>query len=133
MNKVDTLRREFVYPGHPLVIAFLMTKTYDGLSAALAPTDHNRYHALGSQYIPGAGGNVYAAIDFLGWIRKGTFSIEESILHADKYWKSCDGMFQRNEKRTQDETYHDVWKRGQAQADELKPALMDRLVSWIKH
>lgn len=89
------LRDNFVYPGHPLVIAVAIMETYDSLDAANERTEHadgfSCPEALSDSRIPGAGGCVYSALDLLNHIRIGHRDIEGFIEAADELWGDIDG------------------------------------------
>jgi hypothetical protein len=87
----------YVYPGQPLVIACYILEKYSSLDEANKLGD--RYpNALEDSDIPGAGGNIYGAIDLLYKI-KGT-PLEDvkdlALMYSNDYWKSCDSMFSYN-------------------------------------
>lgn len=106
---VDLIQRQdFVYPGHPLVIAWFITKHYRNLEDADAPLTG----ALGDMCIPGAGGCVHAALDCLWRLRNG-LCMMEAIDFANYHWKI-----------DRDNGYADVYLEGMEQASKVLPELM---------
>lgn len=76
-----------IYPGHPLTIATaILTKYGANLDSAFETTVHRYPNALTDDDIPGAGGEVYLALDLLDSIRKGRLTVSEAIEDADKTW-----------------------------------------------
>mgnify|MGYP006352853343 FL=1 len=116
--QLDILGEPFVYPGHAVTIALLIIHAFPSLEAAEAKGD-NFPAALEASLIPGAGGNVYSALTLLRRMRDG-MTWHEAIENADGGWKSCD-----------DHYGSERWKRGQAQADRMKPYLHDRVGAWL--
>jgi hypothetical protein len=82
-----------IYPGHPLTIAYLIVNAYPSLVAAIRKSDQTTYpDALSNGNIPGAGGNVLVALDFL---RKAVIEhapINDVIDHANSFWANCDSQ-----------------------------------------
>lgn len=112
-------RFDVVYPGHPLVIAYVISKVYTNPSAALEKTEHNAHHALGSLDVPGAGGEVWAAIDVIKGLRDG---------------KSPDSVLQLADHRWEMTTFNghkDAYVDGQLQADEVKTKL-NEILTWVQ-
>ena len=117
--QLDVLGSEpCVYPRHAVTIALLIIHAFPSLEAAEAK-GREFPRALESNTIPGAGGNVYNALALLGHLRNG-MTWREAIEIADGAWKSCD-----------DHYGSERWKRGQAQADRMKPLLHDRVGAWL--
>ena len=75
----------FVYPGHPLVLGFLIMRRFQDYASANAPTGHGFSEALGCNDISGAGCHVNAAMNMLKMGSQGK-SIEEMIDYANQYW-----------------------------------------------
>lgn len=110
------------YPGHPITIAWAIVNRFASLAEATTiPSPGMSPAALSSSDIPGAGGNVYAALDFLGWLQRG-IGWDEAVARADAMWARCDDQCRRDPER---------WMRGQEQADRYKPLLLAR-ASWWK-
>jgi hypothetical protein len=79
--------RDYIYPGHPITIAVAIMEDFTSLSLA-TEKGHNAPKALESSSIPGAGGNVYSALDIL------KRPVDESINLADDIWRSyCSNGF----------------------------------------
>lgn len=68
--ELETLKDFAVYPGHPVVVAFLIMKKYQNLAEA-TKTGHSFPHALEDNDIPGAGGNIYSALSLLAELKEG--------------------------------------------------------------
>lgn len=78
----------FVYPGHPLVIATCILRTFDSFAEASARSGNHSYpEALTHSAIPGAGGEVYQALDFLKRILEGRLDPKEALSFASERWK----------------------------------------------
>ena len=101
---------KFVYPGHPITIAYICTQVYSKLGDAIAPTTDNPHHALGNNDIPGAGGNVYAAISLIQGYLEGQ-NLDYLFDRADESWARCDNQSRYDPAN---------WKAGQDQANSLK-------------
>jgi hypothetical protein len=108
----------FVYPGHAVTLALFIVHAFDTLEAA--ETKGRDYPAaLESHLIPGAGGNVYGALDLLRRLKDG-MRWGLALKGADDAWASCDGH-----------PGTDRWLKGQEQADWLKMSLHDRVGTWL--
>ncbi len=112
-----------VYPGHPVTIAWVIVQAFPTFDSAFKNTEFDFPAALGSPDIPGAGGCVYGALDFLSSLRKGTCSEVEAFRRADEYWTTTD------DNRTQ---YPEKWQEGQKQADRIKELLRAHRGWWKK-
>ena len=150
-----------VYPGHPITVAYLITRCFPNYEAAFAKSENSDYsNALSSSKIPGAGGNVRAAMELLHNLRDGTFAAvagkgrfkelssewEAAMKWADDDWRRCDGQADgggswgrddwkpriggTGERCSPKEYYIDRWRRGQEQADKIKPLLEERDFWW---
>ena len=124
----DILDEPAVYPGHPITLACLIANLYPSLDAAeVVPTDQARVHrypaALEDHRIPGAGGNVWDALELLRRLRSG-HSVETVIAWADETWAYCDGQATTERLRGR-------WDQGQRQADHLK-GNMPGLAAWTR-
>ncbi len=96
-----------VYPAHPVTVSAFIMFHFESLEEANKRSGINDYpNALSSQKIPGAGGDVYMALDFLNKkreineeffnecnnryieIRKHDHphTSESGVLEAEKYW-----------------------------------------------
>lgn len=123
MNEREILDGEnAVYPGHPLTIAYLIINTYTSLAEAAKKSERTEFKdALSNGDIPGAGGNVYNALDFLDYVVNGRLSMKQAIGLANTMWANCDGQANGNIQR---------WKRGQEQADRILDRLTKQLEDW---
>lgn len=110
--------KEMVYPGHPVVIAYLITQQYPNYHAAAGRDPGSHYErALVSCEIPGAGSHVGAALDLLHFLCNG-ISWEMAINNADNFWEAV----------TKGNTA--IW--GQQQAEQIKPLLKAKSAWWSK-
>ena len=118
-------RHDAVYPGHPITVALLITRTFPSFEAAQAG-------ALQSAEIPGAGGNVHQALDLLVQARGGV-PLDEAFRLADRAWATCDGQADGGPAGDHDSRTHFIerWERGQIQADSVKGELRTMLTGWI--
>lgn len=109
-------KHDAIYPGHPTTIALFIVNRFPSFAAA-TERGHEYAAALESNDIPGAGGNVAAALDFLAAMIKGTMPPTAAVAYADEAWRqSCYKAESLNP--------------GQAQADALMPELMEKLKTW---
>lgn len=110
-----------IYPGHPIVIAWIIINTFDSWTTATAKREGAQYcEALSNAEIPGAGGNVYAAIDLLSNIFKGV-SYDAAFECASEWWASCDSQMTCNPRR---------WEEGQDQADRVLERFAAKIATW---
>ena len=80
------------YPGHPLVIAARIATMYPDLQAALIRhTAGQPPEALINSQVPGAGGNVHAALDVPGYWKKGLK--DHALDYGRRYWQTSAGPF----------------------------------------
>lgn len=127
---IDILGEASVYPGHPTVLAYLILLAYaDNINEAFARGRQYPNALEDVRRIPGAGGNVYAALDVIRYVRDGTLSVEEAIEWADKQWAACDS--QRDGWRTDAPDVTAVrrarWQAGQNQADRFRERVVEEL------
>lgn len=109
-----------VYPGHPLVIAFLITHVFESLADAtfVDPTQTCAYSAaLTSSAIPGGGGEVYQALDLLRLIQKGV-TPTDAVAYIRERWNGGG--------------HAKAIEPGQQQADQITEAFIERVQEWIK-
>lgn len=116
------LTGDVVYPGHPVVVALCVVSRFDSYEKAIEPMSKGTPRALGDLHIPGSGGCVYLALELLKRLRNGS-SWEDSIQWADEAWARVDDQRSRDKGR---------WKKGQDQADGLKPRLLKFKAWWQK-
>lgn len=110
------LRRETVYPGHPLVVAtFILSKYGDDLEKAFAPNEFNNAAALADGDIPGAGDCVDSALDLLRDVMDGATTPTQAIEAAKKRWSyeraNCG--------------YAEALRAGEWQAAQLEPEFLE--------
>lgn len=117
-NLATYLRGAAVYPGHAVVLAYIIMDEFPSYAAAMKKDKGVEYvNALTSDKVPGAGGCVQAALDLLREAR--LLSIEAAIFRADERWVSeTSGGYLK---------YREL---GQAQADGLKPHLIAKFANW---
>lgn len=116
MNRdYELLGEVAVYPGHPITLAYLITQVFLSYeeAAKISAGDFFCPAALGSSDIPGAGACVYEALSLLQDFY-GLHTLEEAFSAADRYWSSTDSQAERDPER---------WRKGQEQADRVKPLL----------
>ena len=113
------LGRTTIYPGHPVVMALLITHLFDDLASAATPTEHGWSAAVGSSDIPGGGGEVASGLNLLIKVAAGECSLDEAIAWGDERWalSKAGGHADRVEP-------------GQCQAELAKPLLRTRLQTW---
>lgn len=105
----------YVYPGHPLTIACYIMENYSSLSEARSKgIQHPK--ALEDSRIPGAGGNVYAALEILAQ------PVEESVGRANQIWQQYCG-----------EAYADRYDEGMAEAASLASRYRELREKWRSH
>jgi len=125
MYESKVLDGEFsVYPGHPLVIAYIIINNYPNLEAALKKSENSVYcRALTDCNIPGAGGNVHSAIDFLVNVKNDMPMMDLAIARANLWWAGCDGQLSNP-------NLFNRWLAGQEQADRFMERLKSKLPEW---
>lgn len=116
---------QVVYPGHPLVIAYLIVERYASLREALRGSTGGYPAALVSARIPGAGGNVHAALDFLERVIDSRLPFEDAVKHANAWWAACDSQATSDALIVR-------WRSGQTQADQILDLLQQRLSNWSR-
>jgi hypothetical protein len=125
----DNLRLEYevfgnegtVYPGHPTSLALLIMMTFDSFVAASTRHPQQPYPAaLGSQSIPGAGGNVYSALELLAYARK--HGAKAALEWGDACWRRAVGP----------DNFGDRYEPGQAQADAIKEKFRALATDWLQ-
>lgn len=126
MNDYELFREHFgtpevaVYPGHPITLAWIITKVFPTFEEAFKTTEYNWAAALGSIDVPGAGGCVHNALHVLQMLQQGE-PLETAFAFADDMWARTDTQKENDPKR---------WKEGQEQADKVKPLLRQRESWW---
>jgi hypothetical protein len=107
-----------VYPGHPLVLATVIMRTFPDFATANAPTPYGWPLALGDCRIPGAGDHVYAAMRCLQIGADGG-SIDEMVAYARAYW--TEGEAGGHTKNVE---------AGVAQAQAIEPKFRELAAAW---
>lgn len=132
----DLLGESAVYPGHPVTVALCIIRHFPSLAAATnrGPADvwgHAPPNALSDSTIPGAGGNVYLALDLIQVLAKG-IDFDTALANADKDWANCDSQAKGGFTGEKDKDYYvKRWQEGQAQADRFKVALREEIGRWL--
>jgi len=120
-TELEILGEHLVYPGHPIAIAWLIIQNFPGIKAASnSQKDGGTTSpaAVRSQEIPGAGGNVYAGLDFLHHLKLGV-PFEEAVEEANRVWK-CYTSYYKDDRRD----------KGQVQADRCIPLIATKKGWW---
>lgn len=130
-SDLEILGEASVYPGHPITVGLIIMETYDSYSDANHTPERSEQDkkwgysscpdALSNGDIPGAGGCVYAALDFLKLALE--TGVDEAIQQADKVWGVIDDQKKMNPARYQE---------GQDQADKIKDRVRTKLATWGK-
>jgi hypothetical protein len=84
------LNEPFVYPGHPLVLAYLIVNLYPTYESALAHPPLLFQPARVCAQLPGAGWNIRAACDLLEKLHKGE-DWYTLVFQADAWWTHWTG------------------------------------------
>lgn len=139
-NDLEILGEFSVYPGHPVTIAYLITKLYHNYEEAAKRTEYGFPVALGDNRIPGAGGNVYTALSLLEYLKNGTFCKRAedkglsiwgtALAWADEQWASCDSQAKGGYNTKNPDYYIKRCQEGQQQADKFKPLLKEQETWW---
>lgn len=82
---MSVLGEPVVYPGHPVALAVLIMAKYPSLEAAETKTG-SHCAALSDQDIPGAGGNVWMALDLLRMCRQ--VPVSEALELIERRWNN---------------------------------------------
>lgn len=114
-------REGTVYPGHPVSIAYLVMRSFPDFATAATRTEGRTFPAaLGSGSIPGAGSNVYAALDTLSHALK--YGIDAGLAYGDDYWSGCASGCNYGERHAP----------GQQQADSIKAPFRELFATWAR-
>lgn len=118
----DLFEELVVYPGHPVTLAHLIVQNYPSLEVAQAKGEHfSRIEE--DERSPGAAGHNDFAVQFLTDLDNGK-SWEEVVAWADDLWARCDDQKHSTQ-------YKERWRRGQIQADAIKPILYEATRAWL--
>lgn len=104
------------YPGHPVVIAYLITQKYQSLNEA-SKKGISYPRASEDKDIPGAANSVYAALEFLYRLRDANF--DTAYKEAQETWKTIAHGYN-----------DDVIAHGAKQALIVKEKVIEKLKSW---
>lgn len=83
----EVLGEHAIYPGHAAALACEIALVFDAPAEAFAPTEHSWCQALAHNDVSGAGGNVYAAVEFLLRLQRGE-PLADVLAWADAGWRS---------------------------------------------
>lgn len=117
----DLSGSDFVYPGHPLVVATVIMKTYPDFQSANKPTGLGFGEAVGDNNVPGAGCHVGAAMRVLQLGSEGC-SVDEIVRWAREYWE--EGQAGGHTKYV---------GSGVAQARAIEPHFRELAAQWFAH
>lgn len=114
------LEEDLIYPGHPMVLAYLIVRRYPTYQAAMERKDCGPPAALQDPDIPGSGGHIWTALECL------------ELLHTvpvDTVWKYANQSWQQ----LCSNSYRIIIPAGQAQADAIREKLLSNLVAkkWL--
>lgn len=110
-----------VYPGHPNALALIIMEKYTSYAAATEKEEGKQYSpALCDDDIPGAGGNVYSALDLLAMMLK--VGPEEAFAHGNQMWVRMVGPGTGNIEK--------AFEPGQAQVDRIADVFLEKARSW---
>lgn len=132
LHDFQILGEHAVYPGHPITLALLVVNNFASLDEAKSREGRTFPAALECSHIPGAGGNVYSALDFLHHLKH--LSWDDAVKIADDYWFNCDsqgkGGYPMPGRKHDPKYWIKRCKEGQAQADRLKKQLQLKVKTW---
>lgn len=121
--------RDYIYPGHPLVVAYCVLKVFPSAKAALAPSfdkETSRPHGwsamIGCGSIPGSGDAAYNGERVLAAIWTGRMIIEQAIVYADELWRSSVGPGSGNHELS--------YEPGLAEAQQYKAEFRTLAAAW---
>lgn len=127
----DIIGEPAVYPGHPITLAYLIVRLYSSLEAARA---HGKTFSAVEEDIrlPGAGSHNSYAVGLLSNLAA-DYSWDAMMVQFDDLWARVDS--QKDDgwgdwARERPGHYRSRWKRGQDQADRIKPLLREALKTW---
>lgn len=108
-----------VHPGHPLVIACAIIRTFESYKASVAKTNLGHAEAISDGRIPGTGDHVSDAMKMLLMGHSGA-SADEMVLFARNQWinGSAGGHIQKV-------------APGQEQADLVEPYFRAQVARWL--
>lgn len=110
-----------VHPGHPLVIASAIIRSFDSFAASVASNAQGHSEALSDARIPGTGDHVCDAIETLKMGFEGA-SADDMISFAREQWA-----------RGQAGGHVSKVAPGQEQADLIAPWFKARAVKWLSN
>jgi hypothetical protein len=110
-----------VYPGHPLVVAWVIMNVYDTPDEALAMTKHGWCEAVGSNDIPGAGDGAGNGARVCRKIRDG-MSGEDAADLAEELWTRMVGPGTGNHEK--------YYEPGREQAAAFRERFVEKAETW---
>lgn len=116
------VQEAFLYPGHPLIIAYAALKVFPSAKAALDrdPKGHGWSAMVGCGAIPGGGDAAYAGDQVLRTIWNGDKTPQEAVTYADKLWAAMVGS----------ENFAWQQKPGQAKSEKLREGFLALCAAW---
>lgn len=121
MPSTENLRDQSIYPGHPIVLALCIMREFSSLKEAKSPSPKTGHpQALTSAKVPGAGGNVWGALDLLTVAE--VLSPEGTWEHGEALWLRMVGPGRGNHENT--------FAPGKEQAHSVRAEFMAKLVAW---
>jgi len=116
-------RTHYVYPGHALVVAYVIMHVFEDAEAALAPSPHGTWcQAVGHHTVPGAGDGAHAGALAIAKLRDGS-SPREVVQWARQEWRRRVGPGTGNHEET--------YEPGQRQADEFEARFLEKVRVWL--
>lgn len=83
-----TLSEPVAFPGHPLVIAWIIMGRYQSLAEALDEEGTAIARVLADPHVPGGAALIDSAVSLLELGCSGT-SIDDLVRHADAFWRDA--------------------------------------------
>jgi hypothetical protein len=99
-----------------MVIASFIVRAFPDLASAMARTEHGWPEALSCNDVPGAGGEVYGALEFLKRCRE---DWDAAVADANDHWQS-----------TTSNGYRDCYDLGMRQANGISSRLRKAVEKW---
>lgn len=122
MRSDEILQERYIYPGHPITIAYCIVSYFPTYEKAMELDHEGRVVTVQTWEIPGSGTAVHAALDMLRYLHDGTLDVKAAFAWADDAWKQC----------TDNKLYSGIKDTGQEQADRIKPKLLEHIDWWKK-
>lgn len=124
MSNVSTLSilgEHAVYPGHALVVAYVIMHVFPDVDSALEDTKHGWSAAVGNGTVPGAGDGAYAGAAVIEMLRQG-HTPEEAAEWAQEEWRRRVGPGSGNHER--------MFQPGVEQAERFIDKFVSKARTW---